>query len=54
MFTAGLNLESLRVCAAQGCGKPLPAELPHDAKYCSEECAQREERRRQQSSEAGR
>ncbi len=50
MFTASLNLDSLRVCAAQGCGKPLPQELPLEAKFCSDECKERQEKIHQKAS----
>lgn len=50
MFTASLNLAALPVCAALGCGKPLPQELPADAKYCSDSCKEREEQRRRKAS----
>lgn len=45
MFASSLNLEGLRFCVALGCGKPLPDDLPRDAKFCSQECQEREELR---------
>lgn len=49
MFAASLNLEAFRVCPALGCGKPLPQELPADAKYCSDSCKEREEQRQRKA-----
>jgi predicted nucleic acid-binding Zn ribbon protein len=50
MFTGSLNLESLRTCAATGCGKPLPQELALEAKFCSDECKERQEKIQQKAS----
>ncbi len=50
MFTGSLNLDGLRVCAAQGCGKPLALELPIEAKFCSDECKERQEKIQQKAS----
>ncbi len=52
MFTASLNLDALRVCTAQGCGKPLPQELPPEAKFCSDECKERQEKIQQKASKS--
>ena len=54
MFTASLNLDALRMCAALGCGKPLPQELPQGAKFCSDECEEREKIRLAKASETSR
>ncbi len=50
MFGGSLNLGAFRVCAAQGCGKPLPQELPLEAKFCSDECKERKEKIQQKAS----
>ncbi len=50
MFTGSLNLGSLRTCAATGCGKPLTQELPPEAKFCSDECKERQEKIQQKAS----
>ncbi len=52
MFGGSLNLEAFRVCAAQGCGKPLPQELPPEAKFCSDECKQQQEKIQQKASKS--
>lgn len=53
MFTASLNLEALRFCAAAGCGKPIPQERQND-EFCSDDCKDREEQRRAKASKASR
>ncbi len=52
MFGGSLNLEAFRVCAAQGCGKPLPQELALEAKFCSDECKERQEKIQQKASKS--
>jgi hypothetical protein len=54
MFTASLNLEALqkavqgpeRICAAEGCDKPVAPAGQAGAEYCSDRCKQRAERPR--------
>jgi len=54
MFTASLNLEALqktvqgpeRICAAEGCEKPVAPAGEASAQYCSARCTQRAERPR--------
>ncbi len=50
MFGGSLNLEAFRVCAAQGCGKPLLQELAPEAKFCSDECKERQKKIQQKAS----
>lgn len=51
MFTASLNLEALqqaiqgRICAAEGCDKPVPQGAEADAQYCSDHAKELGQRR---------
>jgi hypothetical protein len=54
MFTASLNLEALkqvtqgpdRICAVEGCDKPVAPAGQADAQYCAEHARERRERPR--------
>ena len=50
MFAGSLNLAAFRACTAAGCGKPLPQHLPPEAKFCSDECKERQEKIQQKAS----
>ncbi len=50
MFAGSLNLDAFRVCAAAGCGKPLPQHLALETKFCSDECKERQEKIEQKAS----
>lgn len=51
MFAAPMNLDALRVCAAVGCGRPLPVERQGE-EFCSDACREREEERRTKADKA--